>query len=160
MTANADSLLTDAAARREGGFTLLELLVTLTILGLALVVVAGYKPPWSRTLGLTGAAAQIASGLRDARAESIARNRPVDFAIDVEKHRFRIGAGPVRPLPPELALTLLTVAGERRDSHTGGIRFNPDGSSTGGRIELADDRGRIAVGVDWLTGRVSLDDRY
>jgi len=40
----------------------------------------------------------------------------------------------------------------------GDIRFNPDGSSTGGRISLADGRRRLGVGVDWLTGRVSVAD--
>src|SRR3974377_494856 len=45
---------------REGGFTLIELLVSLTILGLALALIAGYKPPWSRGLGLPGPAAGVA----------------------------------------------------------------------------------------------------
>ena len=41
---------------------------------------------------------------------------------------------------------------------TGDIRFNPDGSSSGGRITLADGSRRVAVGVDWLTGRVTVAD--
>jgi general secretion pathway protein H len=137
---------------------LLELLVTLAILGLALVLVAGYKPPWSRALGLAGAAAEIAQGLREARADAIVRNRPVIFAIDLARHRFRIGPGPTRQLPPQLAIKLLTVAGEKYDAQAGGIRFNPDGSSTGGRIAIADGGRAVAVAVDWLTGRVSMTD--
>ena len=46
---------------REAGFTLLELIVTLTILGLALALIVGYKPPWSSGLGLRGTAAELAS---------------------------------------------------------------------------------------------------
>jgi general secretion pathway protein H len=57
-----------------------------------------------------------------------------------------------------LTLALLTVSGERRNAETGGIRFNPDGSSTGGRVSIGDGRRSIAVGVDWLTGRVSVAD--
>src|SRR5205823_2403315 len=141
---------------RQGGFTLVELVVTLAVLGFALVLVIGYKPPWSRGLGLRGTAAEIAAGLRTARSEAILRNRPTNFAIDLAAHRFQAGTGPERQLPPQVAITLLTVAGERRDLRIGGIRFNPDGSSTGGRVSLAEGEQAIAIGVDWLTGRVSV----
>jgi general secretion pathway protein H len=140
------------------GFTLIEMMVTLAILGLALVLITGYKPPWSSGLGLKATAAELASGLRLARSEAIADNRSVAFDLDLVGHRYRIGAGMARPLPPDLSIELLTIAGERQGSGVGDIRFHPDGSSTGGRIALADGRRRIAVGVDWLTGRISVAD--
>lgn len=144
--------------RRCRGFTLIEVIVTLAILGFALVLVAGFKPPWSRGLGLRGTAAELASGLRLARSEAIVSNRSVAFDLDVIKHRYRVGTGTVRGLPAQLSIELLTIAGEKRDVGIGDIRFNPDGSSTGGRIALADGQRRMAVGVDWLTGRVSVAD--
>jgi general secretion pathway protein H len=52
----------------------------------------------------------------------------------------------------------LTIAGERGSRAVGAIRFNPDGSSTGGRIVLADGNRKVAVGVEWLSGRVSVAD--
>ena len=73
-------------------------------------------------------------------------------------HRYRVGTGAERRLPANLSIELLTIAGESRGAGVGDIRFNPDGSSTGGRISLADGQQRIAVGVDWLTGRVSVAD--
>jgi general secretion pathway protein H len=142
----------------ERGFTLIEIIVTLAILGFALALFVGYKPPWSSTLGLRGAAAEIAAGLREARSEAILRNRPVSLDIDLVGHRFQVGAGRVRQVAGELTLALLTASSERRDANIGGIRFNPDGSSTGGRISIGDGRHTIAVGVDWLTGRVSVAD--
>jgi general secretion pathway protein H len=51
---------------------------------------------------------------------------------------------------------MLTIVGEQQGPGGGAIRFNPDGSSTGGRISLSDGGRRIAVGVDWLTGRVAV----
>ncbi len=143
---------------RGRGFTLIELLVTLAVMGLALMLIAGYKAPWSRTLGLEGTAAELASGLRLARSQAIADNRPVDFALDLAAHRYRVGDTPPHPLPVRLALGLLTVNGEKLNATAGDIRFNPDGSSTGGRITLADGSQRMAVGVDWLTGRVTVAD--
>jgi general secretion pathway protein H len=138
------------------GFTLIEVIVTLAVLGFALTLLTGFKPPWSSGLGVRGTAAELASGLRLARSEAIVRNRPVAFTVDVAGHRYRIAAGPEHRLPANISLALLTIAGENRGAETGDIRFHPDGSSTGGRITLADGERRVAVGVDWLTGRVTV----
>jgi general secretion pathway protein H len=144
--------------RRSGGFTLIETVVTLAILGFALVLVTGYKAPWSSTLSLKGAATDLASGLRLARSEAIAGNRSVPFDLDIIRHQYRVGNSTVRSLPGRLAIELLTITGEKRGEGAGDIQFNPDGSSTGGRITLADGERRMAVGVDWLTGRVTVAD--
>jgi general secretion pathway protein H len=143
---------------RRSGFTLIEVIVTLAILSLALALIVGYKPPWSSGLGLKGTAAELASGLRLARSEAIASNRSVAFDLDLIGHRYRVGMGTVRHLPGNLSIELLTIAGERQAPGVGDIRFNPDGSSTGGRIALAEGQRRMAVGVDWLTGRISVAD--
>jgi general secretion pathway protein H len=105
-----------------------------------------------------GTAAQLAGGLRLARSEAILRNQPIAFELDLATNRFRIGAGAMRQLPSRLSIALLTIVGERRDGTTGDIRFNPDGSSTGGRITIADGTRAMSVGVDWLSGRVSVAD--
>jgi general secretion pathway protein H len=138
-----------AAASKPGGFSLIELLVVLAVMGFVLALVVGY---------LEGTAAELASGLRLARSQAIADNRPVAFALDLAGHRYRVGGDPPRLLPARLALGLLTVNGERRNATSGDIRFNPDGSSSGGRIVLAAGTRRVAVGVDWLTGRVTVAD--
>ena len=137
---------------------MIEVIVTLAILGIALILVAGFKPPWSSGLGLKGTAAELAAGLRLARSEAILHNRSVAFDLDVIGHRYRVGIGTERPLPADLSLELLTIAGESRGAGVGDIRFNPDGSSTGGRIVLAVGQRRMAVGVDWLTGRITVAD--
>jgi general secretion pathway protein H len=145
-------------AQRGGGFTLIEVVVVLAVLGIALVLVVGYKPPWSSGLGLRGIAAELASGLRLARSEAIISNRSVAFDLDLVGHRYRVGQGVEHRLPANLSIELLTIAGEQQAAGIGDIRFNPDGSSTGGRISLADGQRRMAVGVDWLTGRISVGD--
>ena len=149
---------TKPASVHGAGFTLIELLVSLAVLGLALSLIVGYKPPWSRGLGLRATAAELAAGLRLARSEAILSNRPVVLDLDLAGHRYRVGTGTPRDLPADLSLELLTISGEALNGREGTIRFNPDGSSTGGRISLADGRRRIGVGVDWLTGRVSVAD--
>jgi general secretion pathway protein H len=140
------------------GFTLIELVVVLAIIGFLLVLVVGYRTPWSSGLGLEATAGELAAGLRLARAEAIADNRPVTLALDIARKRYRVGADPPHPLPARLQLGLLTIDGERTSAATGDIRFNPDGSSTGGRIMLADGARKVAIGVDWLTGLVTVAD--
>ena len=140
------------------GFTLIEMIVVLAILGFALVLVVGYKPPWSRGLDIDASAAELAGQLRLARSEAISGNQPVTLDVDIAGHRYRLGNAAPRPLPAGTDIELLTIAGERRATTVGDIRFHPDGSSTGGRIVLAGGSRRVAIGVDWLTGRVAVAD--
>jgi general secretion pathway protein H len=147
---------TEPCFGRCAGFTLIELLVALAVLGLALALIAGYKPPWSRELGVEATAAELAAGLRLARSEAIVTNRSVAFDLDLVGHRYRIGTAAPQRLPADLSIELMTISGEARNAREGDIRFNPDGSSTGGRISLIDGQRRVGVGVDWLTGRVSI----
>lgn len=158
MTSSRRPSCRPAAAGR--GFTLLELLVVIAILGFALVLITSYKAPWSSAASLKATAAELASGLRLARSEAILANRSVPMVLDLERHTYRVGAGKPRPLPARLSIKLLTIAGERADARRGGIRFNPDGSSSGGRITIAEGGRRIAIGVDWLTGRVQVADAH
>jgi general secretion pathway protein H len=142
--------------RRAAGFTLIEIVIVLAVLGFALALILDYKAPWSSALDLKATAAEVAQQLRLARTEAIARDQPVEFALDLARHRYRIDGLPAHPLPAQFALQMLMIAGEQQGPGGGAIRFNPDGSSSGGRISLSSGNQRIAVGVDWLTGRVTI----
>ena len=128
--------------------------MVIAVLGLALALIAEHGPLRSAALAGKGAAADLAGGLREARARAIAQNRPVDLAVDTETHRWRVDGQAAKPLPPDFAITVLTVKGEARSDTVAGIRFEPDGSSTGGRIGLSDGRRTYDIDVDWLTGNV------
>lgn len=135
------------------GFTLIELMVVLAILGLALALSA---PAFQRAfpwLQLKNAASTTVTALREARGLAIADNRETVLYIDLNSRQLRIdGARPVS-LDPRLEITLTTATREVIRSGVGGIRFYPDGSSTGGSVELMLDRWRQVVGIEWLTGR-------
>jgi general secretion pathway protein H len=148
----------EQGADQSVGFSLIELLVVLAVMGFVLALIVGYRTPWSSGLSIEGTAAELASGLRLARSQAIADNRPIAFAVDLAGHRYQVGGDRPRGLPPKLSIGLLTINGAQRSATSGDIRFNPDGSSTGGRILLSDGGRRVAVGVDWLTGRVTTAD--
>jgi general secretion pathway protein H len=141
------------------GFTLIELVVVLAIMGLMLALILTNGPMRSPALQTRAAAAELAQGLRAARARAIALNRRVSFLLDLGDHAYRIDNGTPRLLPADIQLAMLTIAGKAsQEQNLGAISFAPDGSSSGGRIELASHGMQLLVGVDWLTGRVSVAD--
>ena len=148
--------MTSRPDRARGGFTLLETLVVLAVLGLALGLVALYAPGRSRPLDLPAAAEDLARTLRLGRARAIAGNRTVQVAIDTANHAFALD-GAVHALPEAFGIVVTARNSDVRGA-VAAIGFSPDGSSSGGRVELSDSRRRMRVEVDWLTGRVTVTD--
>lgn len=142
---------------RQQGFTLLELLVVLLIMGLMLTLA---PPVFERVMpgvGLKSAAREIAGGLREARGVAIRDNRDIALIVDTEKKAFSLAGDPrVHELDPDLAVRLTTAASERTGETAAGIRFFPDGTSTGGRVSLSRNERTYHVVVDWLTGRIEI----
>ncbi len=143
--------------KRLRGFTLLELLVVLVI-GVLLVSLA---PPLLSGLSgateLRGAARQVAAGLRSARNEAVSRQREAVFTLDLEQSRFGVTGDPREiALPDGLGIRLYTAQAEVVDAATGGIRFFPDGGSTGGSITVSGAKRAYRVTVDWLTGAIAI----
>jgi len=134
------------------------MVVVLVIAGLALTLVMTRGVPRSPGLEARLAASDVAQALRLARGRAIAGNRPVGFTLDVARHVWRVDGGQPQPLPADLSVALNVVASVSRGAgaEAGRIVFAPDGSSSGGTVELAAADTRLAVGVDWLTGRVAI----
>jgi len=141
---------------RQAGFTLLEVIIVIVIIGLALGLVLTRGPMRSRTLEMQAAVNQVVQGLRTARSRAIAGNTPVRFAVDVPRNMFAIDNSPPVALPRSLSIAVTAVSNETIGNRAAAIRFNPDGSATGGRIDITDGQRATQIGVDWLTGRVSV----
>ena len=148
-----------AARAAERGFTLLELMVVLLIIGLLLVLVPGHLWRSQPGLEVKVAARALADGLRQTRSDALASNRELVFTLDVAGHSFRPGQDhPLEPLDGAIQLGLDTARSEVVDGGRGQIRFFPDGSSTGGRIRLGMQAQQAQVTVDWLTGQIAIAD--
>jgi general secretion pathway protein H len=85
--------------------------------------------------------------------------RDATLILDLETREFEVsGIEGARALPRDIELKLFTAQSEALTEKKGAIRFYPDGSSTGGRITVASGERKYLVDVDWITGRVSIDD--
>ncbi|MCB1762488.1 MAG: GspH/FimT family protein [Gammaproteobacteria bacterium] len=141
------------------GFSLVELLVVLVLLVAALAIAPPYFKKGISSAELKSSVRLIAAGLRSAQAQALARKQEAVFILDVEKQQFSIGNdGRSNNLPDALQLRLKTAESEQISDVIGGIRFFPDGSSTGGSITVTGDAGAQRVSIDWITGKVTIDD--
>jgi general secretion pathway protein H len=139
----------------DDGFTLLELVVVLAVMGAVIGIVISRGPVHSAGLQTRAAAGVLAQTLRTARATAIDRAREISVVIDPPHRSFAADDGPIHVLAPGVALAFLPpVLKGPRD--TGIIRFSPDGSATGGEILLGDGARRVRIDVQWLTGQVQV----
>jgi general secretion pathway protein H len=146
----------DSATQGQRGFTLVELLVVLVIAALALSLVGT-----SISRSISGAemrtvARKVAASLRYTRTQAILSKSEQVFLVDTEKRTFKAADRETEELPEGMNVELNTARSELTSESAGGIRFYPDGGSTGGNVRL-EANGRVyQVNVAWLTGEASL----
>ena len=137
----------------SAGFTFVELLVVIGILGLVLAMVVTAKPNTAATR-VTAAAYAIAATLQLARAQAMASNIETIFRVDTQKHVVGFDKS-MHALPRGMTVAI-TVAETERMGNRGGLRFYPDGQSSGGEIILTLDGRTTRIAVNWLTGEPQL----
>lgn len=141
---------------RDDGFTLLELIIVLAIMGLLGGILITRGPQRSAGLQTRAAAGALAQALRSARAEAIARNIDVNVAIDPARHLLAPDGAAPRRLASGMEVAVLpgAIAGP---GPVRIIRFAPDGSSSGGTILLGSGRRQLRISAQWLTGQVKVE---
>lgn len=136
---------------------MLELLVVLIILVLAYSLAS----PLISNIGsgdLKSAARTVAVALKRARNVAISGRQETPLTFNLEDRTITL-AGEPKPfqLPPKLDVQLYTVQQELTSDKVAAIRFYPDGSSTGGRVTVGQGERKFEIDVDWLTGRVRIN---
>jgi len=141
------------------GFTLVELIVVLAIGGLLLALTPPLITAALPGVELKAGARRAAGALRQTREIAIAQGIEATWLLNIETGQYRIeGQARQGSLPGDIEVELVTAQDELRSESLGGIRFFPDGSSSGGRLILKRGEGGLQVGVNWLTGRILVAD--
>ena len=141
---------------RNGGFTLVELLVVMVIIALVLGLVAT-----SISRSISGAesrqaARKMVAALRYTRTRAILKKTQTVFTVDTDAHSYQAPGKGAVVLPEGMDVVLTTARSELTSEAAGGIRFFPDGGSTGGHVELIVNGREYRVDVAWLTGEATL----
>jgi len=139
------------------GFTLVEMLVVLSILTFAAVFAMPQLSRGSERMRLDTAAHEIAAALRATRAAAMTGSRQMALTIDVERRTFRSGVVQPRSFASDIDAKLTYAAPVRSEPSDGGFQFFPDGSSTGGEVLLSLHGRQTKLCIDWLTGIVRMD---
>ena len=145
---------------RQRGFSLLEVIVVITIIGLAYVLLP--KMVFSGVSGaeLRANARAVATGLRIARDVAINTKREAVLSLDMENRQFKLpNNAKLHKLHELLDVKLYTAQADLISEKVGTIRFFPDGSSNGGRVTVGTGERGFEIDVDWLTGHVTINDK-
>jgi len=145
--------LTPAFAAQHG-FSLLEILLVVTLIAVVGTVTAVNLSGAMDGLRLRSAAREISNELRHARARAIASGQVQRFEMDMAARTWTVDGGRQGRWPDMLEVRLTAARELQPATGVGAIVFFADGASSGGRIELSRDGAMMQIDVAWLSGQV------
>ena len=142
--------------KRAAGFSLLELLLVLAIFSLMAAAFSGSFSKGVSAAEMRNASRDIMAALRSTRSKAMVSHQEQVLMIDTEEKTYLIPGEKPAQLPEELEISLTTARRELVSEEKGGIRFFPDGASTGGKVILHANKRQYEITVAWLTGEARL----
>ncbi len=138
----------------EAGFSLLEMLVVLGLLGLIAAVTMPMLRGGAEAGLVERTAFRMAADFMTMRTLAIHDNTETGIDFDLKSNTYW-GSTRLAPwsVPAQLEVdvqTPLVATAPRSIVH---FQFFPDGSSNGGRILIGHGRNRRTLTIDWLTGQ-------
>jgi len=108
---------------------------------------------------LKSSARHVAASLRYARSFAVARGVDSAFKVDLANRAYSFsGNKQLFQFKNTIDLHVYSASALSSQKDIAEIHFASDGSSSGGRISLSSHNKKYVVYVDWLTGRVVVDD--
>jgi len=142
------------------GFTLLELLVVMVIIGMAALLFAPNIGAWLPNYRLRSAARDIVSTMRTAQMKAVSTNmtyrvsftqNPPSYTLQYENPPGTwVNEGVTQNLPSGISISAINIAGNN-------AVFNPNSTSSSGSITLQNSRGtQRQLTLTPSTGRVTI----
>ena len=142
----------ERAAVASRGFTLLEVVVTLLVIVVAVGLVGPSIGRSTQAIRTRAEVAGFAAFFRHARAQAITRREPQRVVVEPDAHRLTVVVGEETIRQKRVFSEHLTI--EPASPATLVVRFEPEGTSSGGAFRLTSGATTYRVTVDAATGRV------
>lgn len=142
------------ARRAQSGFSLIELVAVLVLVGIALSLVSLAFTKSLDNAKVQAASRDLVAALRYTRGQAIVKGQQAALDIDLENNTYQAPGRALVKLPAQMHMTLLTADSEQTSATSGRIRFFADGGSTGGHISVLMGEREWRINVSWLTGQV------
>ena len=139
---------------RNGGFSLIELVAVIILIGIALSVVSMAFNKSLDSAKVQAASRDLVAALRYTRGQAIVKGEQTALDIDLQNNTYQAPGRALVKLPQTMHMSLLTADSEQTSATSGRIRFFADGGSTGGHISVYMGQREWRINVSWLTGQV------
>jgi type II secretion system protein H len=152
---------------RDSGFTMIELLVTISLLGIMMAIAVGGYSSWAKASGQSGQARELQSVMRQAQQRAITEGRAICLQFTgTQSYTVYRGAcdsaskvkvmGPIAADSANVHFTSPSFTGTSGASN--GVTFNARGTAWAGsvRVTRTGSSKVYTLSVEGLTGRVSL----
>lgn len=143
--------------RNNKGFTLVEIMVVMVIIALIMGMVATSLSSSVSAAEARAATRKLVASLRYTRARAIIDKSEKVFQVNTEERSYQAPGRKQVKLPEGVDVTITTARSEITSEDVAGIRFFPDGGSTGGHIELTVNDREYRVNIAWLTGETKME---
>jgi general secretion pathway protein H len=147
----------ERCGQQSAGFTLVETLTAILVIGLIAALALPYAHRPSPSARLQAQATKVVSVLRATRASAIRSNTEQSVMIDTSRFTVRSPTAQAAQLDPELTIHVVFADLERRSVSQAGMRFFPNGQSTGGKLRLNLGHLTTTVGINWATGYAAIE---
>jgi len=161
---------------RSRGFSLIELIIVLVVIGLSVSLVVPSFSRFSKTIELKGAARKISAILRYCRSEAVNKGQTYQIIFDSDLREVRVqktepseekeeelkregkAVRQMYHLPGGINVKEMDIASPQYASDYPTIEFYPNGGSNGGSFLLnSEERGGYRIKVHFLTGMVKIE---
>jgi type II secretion system protein H len=152
---------------RDSGFTLIEVLVTIVLMGALMAIAVSGWSSWAKASAQSGTAREIQSTMRQAQQQAVTEGQGMCVWFDDAADTYSVYRGlcsstaKVKVAGPVEAAGGVHIETPGFTSSAGtsaGVSFQARGTGSPGDVRVTrDGTSKVYVlAVDWLTGRVSL----